>query len=81
VLLSACSGFFVMVQFLYSIVFPSLLTFFSSSLFSFLPFLSVSADREKISFETKTLEIFYVEIEMFNLIELQLKMMTLVFIE
>jgi len=81
VLLSAFSGFFVMVQFLYSIVFPSLLTFFSSSLFSFLPFLSVSADREKISFETKTLEIFYVEIEMFNLIELQLKMMTLVFIE
>ena len=80
-LLSAFSGFFVMVQFLYSIVFPSLLTFFSSSLFSFLPFLSVSADREKISFETKTLEIFYVEIEMFNLIELQLKMMTLVFIE
>lgn len=80
-LLTAFSGS-VLVQFCYSNFFfqspPFLLLLL---LFSFLPVLSVSAHRGKISFETKTIKINYVEIELLNLIQLQLKMMTLAFIE
>lgn len=77
-LLTAFSGIFILVQFLF---FQSPHFFLVLLLFSFLPFSSVSAYRGKIPFETKTIKINYVKIEMLNLIQLQLKIMTLVFIE
>lgn len=76
-LLTALSGIVGLVQFLYSNFFQSIHFFFSPS---FLPLLPVSAYRGK-NFEIKTIKIDYVEIKKLNLMKLQIKMMTSMFIE